>query len=466
MSGPKVINIEARRRQLQRECQSGLRELKDAVADWRGCLERAGKLTATAEEQAGALLRRLSEFPEAQDWGTLRDELHSHAQFFRTEAGLVRNEMVRRTKSLRERRRRVEISAAMLARHLRDMGEEPPTEVEWAIEAAGSAGEEQLARLENAVQATFGRLAQARSGSEAARVSERQRVIAERFKLEGARPLSLSEWVHAQSGLGGQTRDKDNRLTALLAEVEAWDEAEAIAAFLDRAKVISVEAQPDRRELLTDSLILDLSEFRNARYRAEELISRVRKALAMLEPFQSEAANAFRARLEGTLASNRADSAQEIAAAAESWCAEEAKREDAQLRRDALLKALGELGYEVREGMATAWATEGRIVVSTPGETNYGVELMSPGHTTAIQTRVVAFERADRGSEGTPRDKEVEEAWCSDFEQLRGLMSDAGFETVLRQAMPAGAVKLKVVPGDRMKARTSGGHGERGQART
>jgi hypothetical protein len=345
MSGPKVINIKARRRQLQRECQSGLRELKDAVADWRGCLERAGKLTAMAEEQAGTLLRRLSDFPDAQDWGTLRDEPHSYTQFFRTEAGLARSEMVQRTKGLRERRRRVEISAAMLVRELRDMGEKPPAEVEWAIEAAGSAGEEQLARLDNAVQANVGRLAHARSGSEAARVTERQRDIAERFKVEGARPISLSEWVQARSRLGGQRRDTDNRLTMLLAEVEAWDESEAIAAFLDRAKVISLEAQPGRRELLTDSLIFALSEFRNARYKAEELTSRVGKALAMLEPFQSQVANEFRARLEGILASNRANNAEEIAAAAESWCAEEAKREDARLRRDALLKALGELGY-------------------------------------------------------------------------------------------------------------------------
>jgi hypothetical protein len=98
--------------------------------------------------------------------------------------------------------------------------------------------------------------------------------------------------------------------------------------------------------------------------------------------------------------------------------------------------------------------------VRKPGETNYGVELMSAGDT-ALQTRVVAFERAGRGSEGIPRDKEVEEAWCSDFEQLRSLMSGAGFETVLRQAMPAGAVKLKVVPEDRMEARTSGTWGTR-----
>jgi hypothetical protein len=90
------------------------------------------------------VITRGSDFPEAQDWGTLRDELHSHTQFFRTEAGLVRNEMVQRTKSLRERRRRVEISAAMLVRELRDMGEKPPAEVEWAIEAAGGAGDEQL----------------------------------------------------------------------------------------------------------------------------------------------------------------------------------------------------------------------------------------------------------------------------------------------------------------------------------
>jgi hypothetical protein len=464
MSGPKVINIEARRRQLQRECKSRLRELKDAVADWRACLERAGKLTAEAEEQANMLVRQLSELSEAQDWGALADELLSRTQLFRSEAEAVRNEMAKRAMSLRERRRRVEISASMLSQEIRGLGEEPPTELAQAIDTAGKAGEEELARLENAVQATFGTVAQSRRRSAAGQISERQREIAGRFKPDGARPLSLDEWVDAQSGLSGQAREKINRLTALLAQIEAWDEGQAVTTFLDRARVISVEAHPDRRELLTDSLILDLSEFRNARRKAEELVDRVRKALAMLEPFESDTANEFRTRLEETLSLGGGDSAEDIAAAAESWCAGEAKREDARLRREAILKALGALGYEVREGMSTAWAHTGRIVVSKPSERNYGVELVSPGDAALIQTRVVAFEHPSRRPGGGLRDKEVEESWCSDFERVRGFMSGAGFEAVLRQAMPAGAVKLKVVPGER--SRSSEGYRRREQLRS
>jgi hypothetical protein len=464
MSGPKVINIEARRRQLQRECLSRMRELKDAVAEWRASLERAGKLTAKAEEQGEGFLRQPIGLPEAQDWGALADELLRRTQSFRMEARAVRNEMVRRAMSLHERRRRVEISASLLSREIQSLGERLPAELAYAIETVEKAGEEELAHLENAVQATFGVVALARSRSAAGQVRERQREIAERFKPDGTRPLSLEEWVDAQSRISGQAPEKTNRLDALLAEVEAWDEGEAVATFLNRAKVISMEAQPDRRELLTDSLILDLSEFRTARRRAGDLVGRIRKALAMLEPFDSETANEFRARLEQTLSSGGEDGADDVAAAAESWCAEEAKREDARLFREAMLKALGELGYEVREGMAAAWAHAGRIVVSRPDATNYGVELMSPGAAAAIQTRVVAFEHTSRGSGGSHRDKEVEEAWCSDFERVRASMSGAGFVTVLRQATPAGAVKLKEVPAER--TRFSEEYGVRQQPRS
>ena len=44
-------------------------------------------------------------------------------------------------------------------------------------------------------------------------------------------------------------------------------------------------------------------------------------------------------------------------------------------RRRAVLQALSSLGYEVTEGMATAWVEDGAIVLRKAANRDYGVEL-------------------------------------------------------------------------------------------
>ena len=54
-----------------------------------------------------------------------------------------------------------------------------------------------------------------------------------------------------------------------------------------------------------------------------------------------------------------------------------------------MLEGLAALGYEVREGMATALAEKGRIVVRKPAATDYGIELGAPQGAARLQVRVV-----------------------------------------------------------------------------
>jgi hypothetical protein len=81
------------------------------------------------------------------------------------------------------------------------------------------------------------------------------------------------------------------------------------------------------------------------------------------------------------------------------------------------------------------------------------VELVSPGDASALQARVVAFDYAGRGEGDRQREKEVEEAWCSDLGRMQELMKDAGCEAQIRKATPPGAVRLKVMPGLSMPTR-------------
>ena len=108
-----------------------------------------------------------------------------------------------------------------------------------------------------------------------------------------------------------------------------------------------------------------------------------------------------------------------------------------------------ELGYEVREGMATAWTEEGRVVVHKPGESVYGVELSAPSVGNALQVRVVAKGEVSRSQQ---RDKEVEETWCGEFSRLRALLAEEGFPTELKQAHAPGEVAIKTIAGGESKA--------------
>jgi hypothetical protein len=445
MSGPKVINIEAIRRQQQRLCDKQLRQLRQVIAAWRESRKRAGNLDERADAEAAGLVKRLEALRESNLLAAL-GELPTQIQFFQAEEAKTREAIVEQARTLRDRRRRIEQTAAMLARELQDLGEAPPAVLRDAIDRAGKGDERDLARLEAGVQKAFSRAAEVRGARKSAEDAKVLAKLAAEFGQEGQARQSLRDWIVAKAGAKAGYREKEDRLAALLAEVEAWGEDDAIVSFLDRARAISLEAAGDRRELLTDSLILELAEYRKVQRRRNELADRLREALASLEPFNSPEADALRSRIEQELRSGSLLSAEPLAAEVEAWCDREAKREDAKLRREAVLNALSDLGYAVREGMAVAWAEEGRIVLRKPQDTNYGVELMSPGDNTALQARVVAFDYPGRGEGDRVRDKEVEESWCADFVRMQALIRDAGYETAIRQATPAGSAKVKVIP--------------------
>jgi hypothetical protein len=447
MSGPKVVNIEARRRQLQRECEVRLRQLQGAVIDWRAAIKRAAKLNPAAEEAAEAMLQRLQGLRRKEEWETLDRDLAGREQFYRQEEAAIYQEIKDKARKLQERRHRVQISAATLARELTAHGKLSPPSLNRTLETALQATEAELTELEEHVMVAFREVAEIRSRSETDRVSERQREIARQFQSDDCSPQTLRQWVDARTGTGSQESSKTDRLSSLLAEVEVWASDAELGVFRNRATAISKEPDRDHRNLLIDSLILEVAEFRLQQQRKQTVVARLQKALAMLEPFHSEAADELRSRIHSAMLSTGTETAEHLGDTVEKWCGEEAKREDAQLRRRAVLNALSKLGYEVREGMITAWAEEGQIIVHKPTDTAYGVELMCPGNGSSLQARVVAVDDSSGATVRNPaKDKAVEDSWCREFSQIQEMITAAGFDSTVQHASPAGAVKLKVVP--------------------
>jgi hypothetical protein len=113
-------------------------------------------------------------------------------------------------------------------------------------------------------------------------------------------------------------------------------------------------------------------------------------------------------------------------------------------RRKAILVGLSALGYEVRQGMETSWARDGRIVLKKPDANDYGVELGAPGDASRMQVRIVGSNQPTV-SRSPSRDREQETVWCNEFQQLQSLMSKNGNEVVIEKMIGIGIQPVKSV---------------------
>lgn len=434
MSGPKVVNIEAVRRQQRREGTGRLRELRAALGE---CLQlQAENPTGTFEfrQRAEGLLAGLDRLSREERWGDLSAETTAHRDFYLGEAGRLRREAARRTADVLRREHRRRLGAEQLTRELRSLPTSPGRERALRRLDAVPADEEDWGA---AVAVATAWLAEARGSAAAAVATGRLRALA----------AALEEPVTATGTapvLPGAPPDPDEarleRCWALLGELGTDAPAGALVDWQAKARAAAGGA-PEERALRLDSLALELAAYLREQRNKRAAVVLVTALLDELAPFGSPGAEIWRTRLKE--AANHSDALQVCAAEARAWMAEEHRGEDARAQRSAVLRALGALGYEVREGLESAWIEQGRVVVHRPQEPGYGVELSAPAASAGVfQARVVATGATARSPQ---RDRETEETWCSEFARARALLGAEGYRTDLRQAHAPGTIPIKVV---------------------
>jgi hypothetical protein len=433
MSGPKVIRVRWR----LLDSAQALDELADTIEEWRRCLERHGTLAPAKTSRAEARLRELEELQRAGRWRAVLPRARAETQALRQEMDEIRAETVRRAEEARDRRRRLHAAARTVAESLASEGGGVPTEIENVLARALGAKDEELAALEAAIDHA---LAGSLHATEAPpTMSVEQQELADRLRGE----LVARETVANRARYRAH-EDRDRRLDVLLAEVETFDDPAVARDLIERAAIIAAEPLPDRRGLLTDSLILEVAALTKARRAAEEAAHLLAAARAKVRRLAGVKARALEARIDAALASPAVPEAKRLATAVESLAVTEAARKGAGETRRAVLQGLADLGYEVHEDMATAWAEGARIVLRKPATPGYGVELGVPPDADRLQVRVVAFAPTGAARD-TSRDADVEGLWCSEVEQLRALLNDAGYGTEMERAAPPGTVPLKTV---------------------
>jgi hypothetical protein len=200
-----------------------------------------------------------------------------------------------------------------------------------------------------------------------------------------------------------------------------------------------------------DTLLIEIGRTqatrRERQRQLDELASTVAEARAALEATHSTLLAECAAAIE------REDtaSASSLVAKLKQAMTEHRKTATAAARREAVLSALAEVGYEAREGLATAQPSAGRMVLRRAANPEVGVEVSGGTANERVQVRPVRF--AAPGTTGdASRDRDIETIWCGDFDRLRESLAKLDAEVTVEKATPIGATPVMVVEQETQEA--------------
>ncbi|MBY5721527.1 hypothetical protein HFO33_34080 [Rhizobium leguminosarum] len=427
MSGPKVVRV-VTREEIIAICQGHIAALVAAFEQW----QRVGKRNEIVDAEdirlaqsrisaIGDLLAK-DKFAELQkqaplEIAFLKGDMETRIERAAEKASRERNEGNRRLRA-----------ANSLAKALSEKGLEVPP----ALSNPRSCSQEEL---QAAVTQGFALLAPSSLRSE---TTDRQRELAAKLG-EGESQPTLADWLATQH----PSAVEDPRLADLerrYEELRALD-PERASKLSDRVEKISSD-RSSRRSLLIDSLALDIAAERRAATDEADALVKLRAMEAQLKNIPTPASASQLSKIEDLLngfptfveISNMVDTA---AATLQTIIQKRAEQD----RRAAILAGLGELGYEVNEGMQTAWVENGRVVLKSNKRPGYGVEI-GGNPNSGMQLRTIGF-----AASADPRDAladiSAETEFCGDFSVLQTKLAASGGELVVMKALGVGTTAVK-----------------------
>jgi hypothetical protein len=429
MSGPKAFRI-VTRAEIISICRRNLARLDAAIEIWTSTCKRNGTID---QSDIDRVIARRDEIRHMLDADRFTD-LQKHVVF---EISYVNADTERRAEKAADaaaRRkgdlRRAKSAAQALLKRFETSRIEIPVDLRRELSTPAASVE----RLNQAISKGL-MLLQPLGSSEA--VTERQRELADRLGA-GERRITLEEWTSQQTDASeDQVPLKVDKLLGELAGL-------GIDPSPFSARITAFEAEPRARQaLVADSLLLDLSSaIKTGRERAR-LERDLSQRHAELSEMKSAEAAALRIEIEQALAKSGSND-QELVKRADFLIEAEVRSMAAEERRRAVLEGLASLGYEVAEGMMTAWVAGGRVVLRKPANPGYGVELSGGSQTDVMQVRAVGI-GSPAEARDAKRDRDMETIWCSEFERLQSLVAKGGGNIAIESARPVGQFPLKVV---------------------
>lgn len=429
MSGPKIVDIRVLQAQRERE----LRLLRERIAyqrkQWEGSRQRLqeaineladqadGQTLKTIKATVQKIEQRFQSWPDDTDLEQLLRLSEAQLQFIEQETKELKDQLTRELGDARQGQRLLQLAIADTASRL---------------ERAGL-GAERDALLAAATSDALG-VALDQLNAAAVEVSDGALAAATTELVGSIKPQKIDALPTIDAA--------GERVERLLVQLELLGESSQIAGFAQRLENLALMVDASQRRLLTDSLALEIDAALNA-----DRVEQSRQAsLAELEAELSIYQAAPPALIEQLqrLQSQPQAVITEVAAQVRSWCDAEAQRQDGEQIRSLVLGSLRELGYDVREGMATAWAEGGQLMLQKPGSSDYGVELQDVNG--RVRTQVVRFgdPAAGLSEQQKQRDVEVEQQWCTAHSAVLKNLQDAGLEAKILASRGIGELPLEV----------------------
>lgn len=433
MSGPKVVRV-VTRDEVIATCNGHLARLEQAIARWQRDGTRLKAMTpqiAAATQARATALRALL----AQDaFLDLQKAVPNEIAFLQSQIQAWEQQVVDNAAQARGRQRALRHIAAGLLADIegKDGVVDDSLRAQIATVRDGRAGEAAegiLARAFNALSAV---------GTDDT-VSEAQRQLAERLN-EGSDSPSLAAQL-ALLGRGDVREPRFERIDRHIAELDVLGAADDAIEFKRRLETIERDDANPTRNLLLDSLVLDLA---NAvtRYRERlAVFERLDEVASRLRQIGGQPADEIAAQIATAQSQTDPVAANALIDRWQALIAAHDKRGAGEARRQAVLEGLASLGYEVREGMSTLTPANNTVIVRRPSTPGYGVELGGDAENGRLQVRVVAFS----DTRDTSRDRDVETLWCDEVQRLQALLAAQGDELAIKRSLPVGAVPLKVI---------------------
>jgi signal recognition particle subunit SEC65 len=192
-----------------------------------------------------------------------------------------------------------------------------------------------------------------------AALTPEQRALAERLR-GGDQTRSLDEWLQDALTEADAHALKTDKAIEELSLIAGEQEAAPLAA---RYRAVLAEPVGRRRQMLADTLMLDtVNALAAVKATAEALRSLELKA-ASLASMDTPQAKELAQRVAAAVAGRDAAAAQTLMKQVAAVVEQERKALAARARQSAIVNALKDLGYEVREGMQTATAQDSNVVV-------------------------------------------------------------------------------------------------------
>ncbi|MBB4229320.1 hypothetical protein [Rhizobium mongolense] len=427
MSGPKVVRI-VTREELLAICEGHIAALTAAIEQW----ERVGKRNEIVDAEDIRLAERrivaMRDLLAKDQFVEVQKQVPIEIAFFKTDmAKRIERAAEKAAQARSEENRRLR-AAASVAGSLKAKGLPVPPAL---LQPASYTQVE----LQDALRHAFKLLGPSELSNE---TTDRQRELAAQLD-DGEKRIALADWLAAHSN----PADDDPALADLSRRVEELRalSPERATALSDRLEHVFADRSP-RRALLIDSLAMDIGEARLAAIAEANAVGELRAVEAQLKSLQSASVANLVSEITELLNSPPMSSEISNLTAIAKAAFEAALNKRAELdRRRVVLDGLAELGYEVKEGMQTAWVENGRVVLKSKRTPQYGVEI-GGDPSKSMQLRTVGF--AGQGnSRDVAADVAAEAEFCADFSALQRKIAAKGGDLSVIKALGVGATPVK-----------------------